>query len=74
MPHAKPEDTSPIGWWKRGLNLIDTQPLGHEDSYRKTVAGVGEMLRDLLRDGKQPGAAPTNFAYHAHALAPTPGR
>jgi len=35
---------------------------------RKTVAGVGELLWDLLPDGKQLGGATTNFAYHAHAL------
>ena len=35
---------------------------------RKTVAGVGELLWDLLPGGKQLGGATTNFAYHAHAL------
>jgi fructokinase len=32
------------------------------------VIGVGEVLWDLLRSGPQLGGAPTNFAYHAHAL------
>jgi len=32
------------------------------------VIGVGEILWDLLPSGKQLGGAPTNFAYHAHAL------
>src|SRR5438876_11067624 len=31
------------------------------------VAGVGEVLWDLLPSGKQPGGAPANFAYHAQA-------
>jgi len=35
---------------------------------RKTVAGVGELLWDLLPGGKQLGGATTNFAYDAHAL------
>lgn len=32
------------------------------------VLAVGEILWDLLPSGKQLGGAPTNFAYHAHAL------
>lgn len=32
------------------------------------VIGVGEVLWDLLPSGPQLGGAPTNFAYHAHAL------
>jgi len=32
------------------------------------VAGVGEILWDLLPDGKQLGGAPANFAYHARML------
>jgi fructokinase len=32
------------------------------------VVGVGEVLWDLLLTGPQLGGAPTNFAYHAHAL------
>src|SRR5262245_60393503 len=30
--------------------------------------GLGEILWDLLPQGKQLGGAPANFAYHAHAL------
>ncbi len=30
--------------------------------------GLGEVLWDLLPEGKQLGGAPANFAYHAHAL------
>jgi fructokinase len=30
------------------------------------VAGIGELLWDLLPDGKQLGGAPCNFAYHAY--------
>lgn len=29
------------------------------------VAGIGELLWDMLPEGKQLGGAPTNFAYHA---------
>src|SRR5688500_19538552 len=32
------------------------------------VVGIGEVLWDLLPDGKQLGGAPANFAYHASAL------
>lgn len=32
------------------------------------VAGIGEVLWDLLPGGKQLGGAPANFAYHAHEL------
>ena len=32
------------------------------------VAGIGEVLWDLLLTGPQLGGAPANFAYHAHAL------
>jgi hypothetical protein len=35
---------------------------------RKTVAGVGGLLWDLLPDDKQLGGATTSFAYHVHAL------
>ena len=32
------------------------------------VAGIGEILWDLLPDGKQLGGATTNFAFHSHQL------
>lgn len=32
------------------------------------VLGIGEILYDLLPDGKVLGGAPTNFAYHANEL------
>ena len=32
------------------------------------VIGIGEILWDLLPEGKQLGGAPTNFAFHAHQL------
>jgi len=32
------------------------------------VVGIGELLWDLLPDGRQMGGAPANFAYHARAL------
>ena len=31
---------------------------------KHTVAGMGEVLWDVLPDGKKPGGAPANFAYH----------
>jgi len=31
------------------------------------VVGLGEVLWDLLPDGKKLGGAPANFAYHAQA-------
>jgi fructokinase len=37
-------------------------------SAKPLVLGLGELLWDLLPDGKQLGGAPANFAYHAHAL------
>lgn len=33
-----------------------------------SVVGIGEVLWDLLPSGPQLGGAPTNFAWHAHAL------
>lgn len=32
------------------------------------VTGIGEILWDMLPDGKELGGAPANFAYHAHQL------
>jgi fructokinase len=32
------------------------------------VVGIGEVLWDMLPEGKRLGGAPANFAYHAHAL------
>ncbi len=37
-------------------------------SKRFILAGVGEILWDLLPTGRKLGGAPANFAYHAHAL------
>jgi fructokinase len=34
----------------------------------KIIIGLGEILWDLLPQGKQLGGAPANFAYHAQAL------
>lgn len=34
----------------------------------KVVVGLGEVLWDMLPEGKQLGGAPANFAYHAQAL------
>lgn len=30
-----------------------------------TVTGIGEVLWDVLPEGKKLGGAPANFAYHA---------
>jgi len=32
------------------------------------IVGLGEILWDLLPEGRQLGGAPANFAYHCHAL------
>ena len=34
-------------------------------SHKPIVAGIGELLWDVLPTGKQVGGAPTNFAFHA---------
>ena len=39
-----------------------------EKSAPPLVVGIGELLWDLLPDGRQLGGAPANFAYHARAL------
>ena len=33
-----------------------------------TVAGIGEILWDVLEDNEKLGGAPINFAYHINAL------
>lgn len=38
------------------------------DNRRPVIVGLGEILWDLLPEGRQLGGAPANFAYHAHAL------
>jgi len=40
--------------------------MGSRKSY--TLVGLGEVLWDLLPEGKQLGGAPANFTYHAQAL------
>ena len=35
---------------------------------RHIVVGIGEVLWDLLPEGRRLGGAPANFAYHSHAL------
>jgi len=39
-----------------------------ETEKRYTAVGLGEVLWDLLPEGKQLGGAPANFAYHARML------
>jgi len=38
------------------------------DQTKFKIAGIGEILWDLLPAGKQLGGAPANFAYHAQSL------
>ncbi|HEX8000380.1 MAG TPA: carbohydrate kinase [Pyrinomonadaceae bacterium] len=35
---------------------------------KPTIAGLGELIWDILPEGRQLGGAPTNFAYISHAL------
>ncbi len=37
----------------------------------RLVAGIGELLWDILPGGKELGGAPANFAWHVHALGMT---
>jgi len=39
-----------------------------EEDRKFIVVGLGEILWDVLPDGKQLGGAPANFAYHSHVL------
>jgi fructokinase len=39
-----------------------------DDKQKYVLVGLGEILWDMLPDGKKLGGAPTNFAYHAQAL------
>jgi fructokinase len=38
------------------------------EANKPLVVGIGEVLWDLLPEGRQLGGAPANFAYHAHCL------
>lgn len=38
------------------------------NSHHHCVVGLGEILWDMLPEGKQLGGAPANFAYHAQSL------
>ena len=38
---------------------------------KRFVAGIGELLWDLLPGGREIGGAPANFAWHVHALGMT---
>jgi len=40
----------------------------NKNNRKFTLVGLGEILWDMLPDGKQLGGAPANFAYHAQAL------
>jgi len=52
---------------KPASSIIDGKP-GLGAVSQSLVVGIGELLWDLLPDGKQMGGAPANFAYHAQAL------
>ncbi len=39
-----------------------------DNKQKHVLAGLGEILWDMLPDGKKLGGAPANFAYHAQAL------
>lgn len=34
-------------------------------SHKPVIIGIGELLWDMLPDGKRAGGAPVNFVYHA---------
>ena len=38
------------------------------ETKRPIVVGLGELLWDMLPDGKRAGGAPINFVYHATQL------
>jgi sugar/nucleoside kinase (ribokinase family) len=42
--------------------------MGSDIGVPHLVVGIGEILWDLLPDGRQLGGAPANFAFHARAL------
>jgi fructokinase len=48
-------------------SIIDGQA-GPGTLSQPLVVGIGEILWDLLPDGKQMGGAPANFAFHARTL------
>jgi sugar/nucleoside kinase (ribokinase family) len=45
------------------------RPDGGDIGAPSFIAGIGEILWDILPDGRQLGGAPANFAYHARALS-----
>lgn len=45
-----------------------TKPTNYRAQGNHLVVGLGEILWDMLPDGKQLGGAPANFAYHAGQL------
>ncbi|MCJ7588784.1 MAG: carbohydrate kinase [Candidatus Aminicenantes bacterium] len=47
--------------------MID-RPVGGDIGAPPFVVGIGEILWDILPDGRQLGGAPANFAFHARAL------
>jgi fructokinase len=47
--------------------LID-RPVGGDIGAPPFIVGIGEILWDILPDGRQLGGAPANFAFHARAL------
>src|SRR4051812_3175335 len=49
------------------LNMKSPGDEGNNIFPRKVV-GLGELIWDMLPEGKQPGGAPTNFAYISNLL------
>jgi len=53
---------------KKPTSSIIERPAALGACSQALVVGIGEILWDLLPDGKQMGGAPANFAFHARTL------
>jgi fructokinase len=53
---------------KRPSSSRSDRPVGGDIGALPFVVGIGEILWDILPDGRQLGGAPANFAFHARAL------
>ena len=53
---------------KKPTSSIIQGQAGPDAVVRPLLVGIGEILWDILPDGRQMGGAPANFAYHARAL------
>jgi len=56
----------PIGPLK--MNFCNQNTISYKPPNRYLIAGVGEILWDVLPDGARLGGAPANFAYYAQIL------